>query len=447
MIPHMARAAIRRWPHPRWRWLALLYAAMPGATPADAQAILSYFPSGNAGYDQELGVTVLSRARPLYEPPGIRVGSFVVRPNLDQALLYNSNVNGIVGSGSWGTSTAGSVSANSDWARNSLAASVGFDHNQFFSFPHESYTDWNVGIAGGYTIDQSLLSAAYSHQAYYALGNTLGATRTQTPTLDQIDSAQVGYTFKLSTLSITPTASASAYRYGVSTVLGHQLNQRFLDRNVLAVGVDSRYSLSDEGALLVVMRGASSNFVNRQPGQPSDNSNSFQLLAGLDYQAQGPWRYSLLVGMEVRAFQASQFATRVAPIVEGSVTWTPTGLTTLTGTVSRAIEDPQSAGTNGFIATQAGLVVDHELLPNVFLEARGSGEIVEFLQNGGGQQTQLSAGAGASWLVSRNVRLALNYDYTSQTGGSAAATPLNPATLTTAPFRQSVIALTLHLAL
>ncbi len=40
-------------------------------------------------------------------------------------------------------------------------------------------------------------------------------------------------------------------------------------------------------------------------------------MSGLDYQAESVWRYSLLVGVEVRSFAASQFATRTAPIVAG----------------------------------------------------------------------------------------------------------------------------------
>ena len=414
---------------------------------ARAQNIPVYFPVGNAGYDQELGVTVRSRARPLYELQGINLGGFVLRPNLDQSIFYNSNVNGVIGSGSWGSNTSGEATADSNWVRNRLSASAGFSHNEFFSLPGESYTDWHIGLDAGYTIDDSLLSIAYSHQTTHALGSTLGAIQTETPTLNQTDTANLNYTIRFYDLSLTPSLSVSAYRFGSSTVNGETVSEAFLDRNVVAAGVDARYALSDEGAVLVVARGVNSTFTNPQAGQPSNNSNSLQLLAGLDYQAKGVWRYRLLVGVETRLFQSSNFPTRTAPIVEGSVIWTPTGLTSVTGTVSREIEDPQSAGTNGYIGTQANLLVDHEVLPNVILNIHGGAGSVQYLQSGGGQQTQFTVGGGVAWSLSRYVRLGLGYDFTEQMGASNAGTPGDPATITAAPFQQSVIAIKLHLAL
>ena len=414
---------------------------------ARAQAIQSYFPAGNGGYDQELGVTVQSRSRPLYDPLGVKVGSVIIRPEITQGLDYNSNVNGVSGSGSWTSSTSGSVSAGSDWVRNRLDATVGFNHTQFFSFPTESYTAWNAGIAGGYTFGQDALEAAYSHQTSYSLGTTLGTIQTEMPTLNQTDSATVGYTFTHLALSVIPSVSASAYRFGSSTNLGQSFSEAFLDRNVVAAGVEARYALSDEGAALALLRGVNSTFVNPQAGQPSNNSNSVQFLLGLDYQAKGPWRYRVLVGVENRMFQASEFPARTAPIVEGSVIWSPTGLTTVTGTVSREIEDPESAGSNGFVATQASLSVDHEVLPNVVLNVRGNVESVAYLQNGGGQQTQFTAGVGAFWSLNRNIRLSIGYDYTEQMGSNNASTPGVPSTQTTGAFRQSVAGVALHLAL
>ena len=425
---------------------AILASGAVWSASATAENIPAFFPVGNAGYDQEIGVTVLSRARPLYESQGIAVGSFVVRPDLDQSVFYNSNVNGNAGSGSWGSTTSGQVAADSNWVRDRLSASAGFSHNEFFSLPGGSYTDWHVGIAGGYTIDDSLLNAAYSHQTTYALGSTLGAIRTETPTLNQTDSATLDYTFRFADLSIAPSLSASAYPFGTFTSAGQQISEAFLDRNVVAGDVDARYDLSEEGAIVAVARAVNSTFIHPQAGQPSNNSNSFQLLGGLDYQAKGPWRYRLLVGVETRMFQASQFATRTAPILEGSVIWSLDRATTVTGTVSREIEDPQSAGTNGYIATQGSLRLDHEVLPNVIVNVHGGAAYLQFLQNGG-EQTQYTVGGGANWSLNRNFRLDLGYDFTEQTGSSNTGNPLNPASITTAPFRQSVVALTLHVSL
>ena len=279
----------------------------------------------------------------------------------------------------------------------------------------------------------------------YTLGTSIGAIDSQTPAESQTDSGNLTYTFDVGDLAITPDVNLSAYRFGPANVLGRPLSQSFLDRDVLGGGVNGRYSLSEEGSLLVVLRGVASDYIHPQPGQPSNNSDSFLLLGGVDYQGEGVWRYRLLVGVEVREFQAAQYATRTAPVTEASVIWTPTGLTTLTGILSREIEDPASAGTSGAVFTRASLVADHELMPNVFLQARGSATYVQYLQ--GGEQINYSVGGGVTWLLNRYARLGLNYDFTQQSGSNSSATPLNPSTLTTGAFVQNLVALTLHLGL
>ncbi len=74
-----------------------LAAAIPAAQAqlADRYMLDNYFPSGIPGYGAEPGTTVLSRARPFYEPLGVRVGDFIIRPEVSESLGYNNNVTGL----------------------------------------------------------------------------------------------------------------------------------------------------------------------------------------------------------------------------------------------------------------------------------------------------------------------------------------------------------------
>ena len=409
-----------------------------------AQELGGYFPSGAAGYEQELGVTVQTRLHPDYEPTGIQAGAFVIHPSLDESTFYNSNVNGTPGSGSFGLQTAGEVSATSDWGRNNLDAEVGVDNHQFFSFPGEHYTDWNIGLAGGYTIDENPLTIGYYHDSFHQLGVGLATVESQTPVADQTDSARLGYTFTFSRLTVSPEFSISAYQFGMATVLGEPVNLRFLDHNVFAADVTNRYSLSDEGGLLMLLQGFASRYPNVQVGQPSNDSNSFMLLGGIDYQSKSVWRYRLLFGVEVRTFSAPEFPSHTAPVMEGDVTWQPTGLTTVTGSLSRLIEDPQSADTSGYVLTQGQVAVDHELERNVIVEGRASAGYVQYLQ--GSDQTTASIGGNVQWLINRNFRLSGGISYTRQLGTNASASAANLATITTGSYSQTMILLALHVA-
>jgi len=185
--------------------------------------------------------------------------------------------------------------------------------------------------------------------------------------------------------------------------------------------------MSDVGGLLVVVRGVDNIYTNQQAGVLSNDSKNFLLLGGVDYQAEGVWHYRALAGVEYTTFAAPGFASQTAPIVQASVTWTPTGLVTVTGTLGRAVEAPQSAGTNGFILTNANLVADYEFRRNILLQGRGGFQYAQYFQ-GGSAQTNFTIGGGISWLLNRKLRLSLDYDYTDQSGTTGFSTPANPNT-------------------
>jgi hypothetical protein len=418
-------------------------------SPVWAQTAGSYFPTGTSGYDQNLGVTVLSRSRPEYQEQGIQLGGYTINPDLDQSIFYNSNVNGTAGanSASWGSETTGSVSGQSDWARNSLGTSIGFDNHRFFAIPTDNYTDWNIGLSGGYTIGQGQLIASYAHASSHVLGTTIGTASSESPSLDTTNTGQLSYTFTFGRFEVTPTLDLSNYQYGPVTQNGVSFNQSQYDHDVIAGGVLTRYELTGAAGLLFVARGDDTNYINPTPGQPSNNSTSVQVLAGIDYEAKSVWRYSLLVGIEQRFFAASQYGSDTGPIVSANVVYTPTGVLTLTGDLTRIFENPETGGTDGDALTQGDLVVDYELLRNVLLEGRAGVEYADYLQ--GGTQTSETLGGGITWFLNRHMRLSLNDNFTNQNSPGGTVGTLNSTNVTnlSGAYTQNVLMLTLHLGL
>jgi hypothetical protein len=418
------------------------------AVPAHAQVTAnSYFPTGIYGYDQDLGVTVLTRARPEYEQTGVQLGGFTVRPELDQSIFDNTNVNGTTGgnSGSWGSETAGSVSGASDWSRNSLDANLSFDHDSFFSLPEFDYTNWNAGIGGGYTIAGGQLRANFSHSTYYQIGTQIGLAQSELPTENITNTGEISYDFNLGRVTITPSIDYSAYRFGDITTNGVTTSQTNLNRNVFAAGVLTRYELTGGTGLLLVTRGSSSNYISQTPGQISNDSASGMVLVGLDYQPQNVWRYSLLVGVETRSFSASQYGTYTVPILSGQVIWTPKPVLTVTGDLTRTIEDANTTGNDGYILNEARLVGDYELMRNVLLEGRVDLQYVSYLQ--GGTQANESVGGGVTWLLNRQVNLSLNDDFTNQNAPGTSTSTFTFVGEPSGAYTQNILMLTLRLAL
>ena len=135
-----------------------------------------------------MGVTVLSRSRPLYEEPGVRAGSFLIRPQLTESFGYDSSPNGVSSSpGSWLLNTSSSVAVNSDWSRDSLGADLSVQDYRYLNTPRQDYTNWTTAIGRGYTIGRENLTIAYAHLSLHELPAEVGAVPSDVPVDYQVN--------------------------------------------------------------------------------------------------------------------------------------------------------------------------------------------------------------------------------------------------------------------
>lgn len=386
--------------------------------PAHAQYIDTYLPASVPGFDEARGVSVQSRLRPLYQEQGTQFGAFTVRGGIDERFGYDSNITGTRrGPSSSFLETNPSVSADSNWSRNRLGISASADRLDYLGASRESHTDWNVAIGGGWTILRDTLDVGYSHIHGNEFALDAGAVAFDTPVPYDVDTVRSAYTWEQGRVTLTPNVDFRLYRYGNTEFDNQSVSQRFRDRTVITGGVTTRYLLSDQRSLVLVVQGTGTNYLHSTPGTPSNNSQSVLLLPGIDYQASGPWRYRLLFGAELRTFDAAQYGGRLAPIFEASAIYMPTELTTFTVTLRRDIEDPQTEGTSGYTFTGLGLRIDHELRRNVLLQANGEFRAVNYFQ-GLGSSNAYVFGAGATWLIDNHLTAFATYRFTRQDGSS-----------------------------
>jgi hypothetical protein len=232
---------------------------------------------------------------------------------------------------------------------------------------------------------------------------------------------RAAYAANFGRFTLTPNIELQHFQFDPTQIGTTPVSQAYRDRNVLTVALTGRYALTDQSGALLVLGGSGSNYTEPVAGLPSNNSRTALVLVGLDNNLGTLFRYRLLVGGEVRTFSASVYPTHSAPVAEASVIWTPTGLTTVSADLAQTIEDPSSEGTAGFDFTTASLTVDHEYQRNILLQGRGLVQHAKFLQtaaNQAGSQTAVGAGGGITYLVNRNIQVALNYDYLHQSGAN-----------------------------
>jgi hypothetical protein len=402
---------------------------------ARAQTLAGYFPTGVPGYDTMPGVTVLSRARPEYQPLGIPVDSFVVSPSIEEGIGYDSNVLGGPGSpGSWTVGTHPSVQARSDWSRDAVSGILGLDDTRYLDTPRQSRTDATAAFGGTLAIGRDELTVAAAYLDRHEDRTTLDALPSDTPVAFRLFDARIDYTATLDRMALTPNVEFSNYEYSNTTILGAPASQSYRDRDVLSVGLTARYEIMTSENALLVLRGTQTTYLAPQVGQLSNNSTGVLILAGLSDDRDAVLRYRLLLGWEHRQFAESTYHSHDAPMAEGELIWSPTGMTTVTGTLTRSIEDAAQEGVSGYTYTAAALTIDHEYARNILLQVKGGLQRADFLQ-GGARQMGLLFGLGATWLIDQRLSLSATYDFNDQQGGGPG---------TAGPFDRSLGLLTLR---
>jgi hypothetical protein len=198
--------------------------------------------------------------------------------------------------------------------------------------------------------------------------------------------------------------------------MGMPASQAYRDRVVVQGGVTVRYELAPLRDLLFVTRTIEQDYTRTPPGQTTPNSNSYQMLVGLDYDDDSVWRWRLLVGAEARTFASKSYRPQNTLIAEVGVGWSPSGMTTVNTTLSRETGDAAQEGVSGFTYSVARMTIDHEYLRDLLFRASFGLQKADFFQ--GGHQIGTTAGVGVTWVLNRSARLSFTYDQTDLHGSN-----------------------------
>jgi hypothetical protein len=395
---------------------------------AAADMVSALLSTGVPGYGTAPGVTVASRLRPETEPAGVRAGGFVLRPVLEEAAGYDSAPFGGIAGGSWMLGTRPSLRLDSDWSRHALGAYVAADDRRYLGAPAQSRTDWTLSAGGALDIGRGRLTLSAAHLAQHEDRTQLGALATDRPLAFRLDDARASYALAAGRWTLTPSIQVSSWRYGTATAGGAPLPQAYRDRTLLEGGLTLRYETAPRRDLLLATRVLGQGYAHPQPAQPQRTSTGYQALFGYA-DGDGVLRYRLLAGLESRHFAAAAYRTHTALIGEAELAWNVTGLTTLTATLTRSMEDAAQEGVSGFTWSAAKLAVDHEYRRDLLLHASAAAQRADFLQ-GGGQQSGYAAGVGVTWLMRRSVHVSASYDVSALRGAFPAGYTRHLALLT-----------------
>ncbi|MBW4022461.1 MAG: outer membrane beta-barrel protein [Proteobacteria bacterium] len=399
------------------------------ASKAQAQLVQEYFPGLIPGYQANLSGSVINRIYSLDAPTGVEVGDFVIRPQATESAGYNSSVLGVPGTASPSLSTSAGVKVNSDWSRDAIGASADVSENQFFNTPIANYTSWGAALGGTLTLGNDAASAGYSHRNQYLSAEDLGVIGVVSPVPYSVDDVRVSYYKLFSRFSITPSFEYENFTFGqaqgAETISYSGLNHR------TEIGaLTGEYAISPGNAVVAILRGTAAQF-NPVAGATSNNYSDAAGFLGFDYESGSLLQYRALIGAESRTFTSSNLSTVTTPVFELDAMWEPTEVDTVTGVVSRELNDPASPFASNQTISLARLQLDHQLRDNLFL--RGSlqyGKSVSPANTAGFStlnETQVSFGARLLWKISRHLDASVSYGFSNgqSSGGSSVPLPNN----------------------
>ncbi|MGH8602698.1 MAG: outer membrane beta-barrel protein, partial [Gammaproteobacteria bacterium] len=363
----------------------------------DQQAVVRPRPEG--------GETVTNRERPELDPLGIRAGAFIVRPRLDVREVYNDNIfsddEGEIDD--FITLVRPKLQARSNWRNHQLNLRADANIGRYGSETDENFEDFSVSLDGRLDITRrnTLRLGGGYNQLHEGRGSP-DDVRGIEPTVFSVGSGFLTYAYQGGRASLELDGSADRLEYdNVRTGDGRIINTDERNRTVSAGGLKIGYEFFSGYTGFVKGAFNRREYDSLTAGIDRD-SEGYLVELGTAFDLTGLLFGDLAIGFRSQDFDEPSFATVDGVTGNGTLTWTPTGLTTVTGTVTREIRETIVGRSSSIFSTSGSVLVDHELLRNLLLQARAF-VIDDDFEGIDRSDRYVRAGFGAAYLMNRYI--------------------------------------------
>jgi len=382
--------------------------------------------AASSAFSRQRNVSVRERPRPDYEALGTHLGGFILFPKLTGEVLSDDNIFAQPTGEKSDTifSIRPSLQLQSQWSRHSLQLSADLNRSEYADFKSESSTAYSATAAGQYDVDRfAYLKLEVGHARRIEGRSEIEAAGTSSkPIRYDVDHVTLNGSKQFNRLRLVASADLTTYDYrdAVSNA-GLPIDQDFRDDDISTYSLRADYAISPDTFVFVKATYNQHSFDVGFPTIPVNrDSDGYELTAGADFDLTNLMRGQIEVGYLKQTYDAAQFGSFSGAQVRGKVEYFPTQLTTVTLLASRNVQDSGIAGAAGYLSSAAGLQVDHELLRNVILTARGDYERATY-RGITRKDDRYNVSLGGTYLVNRNIGLSLTYNYLNQSSSGASA--------------------------
>ena len=364
-------------------------------------------------FARDRNISVAERPKPEYAPLPLRVGAFVVSPEVTSSLAYDDNifVSGINRISDAVVDIAPAVSLTSDWTRNQISGFARAAQSLYLAHSGEDTTDYAAGLAGRLDVrrDFGLAGGLDDERDTEPRTSEASPALAIRPVQYDLESVWIEGAKTFDRLRLTGRGSIRDYAYDDAEAAGGtSIYQRDQDRTESGAAGLAEYAYSPELSLLAELTGNQRQYRDAAAGEPLRTSSGYEATIGANFDLSHLARGEIRIGYLDQAYDNRAFRSVGGFALRGKIEYFPSTLTTITATASRGVQDSGIPGVAGFVANEGGGRIDHELLRNLVLSARLAYAENKYLNYARHDEIQTSQ-ASAAYLVNRALSLTLSY--------------------------------------
>lgn len=333
----------------------------------------------NLAFAQEArNVGVAERARPEYDPLGLRFGGFRVNAAVGVGAEYSDNLFADTSGNERDDvffSIRPEVQVNSTWSRHAAYVNVGGAFRQYDSYSTENTNSGYIGAGGRVDITRDTIAGvdAYAAREVEPRNDPDSAFTLENVEYD-VRRLSGYFAHSFSRLTLRVSAGQSTYDFHDA---GPGFDQNLRDRKDTMFGLRGLYEVTPRLSVLgeVISEDREYDIANATP-----DSEGMTYLVGAAFDISNLLRGEVSVGQFERDYTPTVMAPNVGKVsgtaVSGRVQWFATPLTTVTLSAGRDVQE--SGYDRPYVNTAFGARADHELLRNVILTGGISTATLEF---------------------------------------------------------------------
>jgi len=366
---------------------------------------------------QELrrGASILERPKPELDPLGVRAGSFLIFPKVELGTSYDDNVFATENNkeGDFLFQVLPTVTVQSDFSRHALKFSAGADVGRYADQTSENYIDYFFTGGGRFDItgDSFLVGDVSYRKLHEDRGDPDSPTAASEPIEFARTNAELAYQQRFNRVTGRIGVGAENEDYDdVTSITGRTLNQDNRDKWAYSATGQVGYDLYPGYQPFLRFTFTRTEY---DEGIVKPDSDTYEAVVGTTVDLTNLLTGEIFVGYLSRSYDESQFKDFTGLAYGLKLDYAVTQLTSISGNITRGVEEGFGAVPSPRDRTTFQLGVNHELLRNVVLSALAEYQMDDY-QNTSQQEDFYLLQAGATYNLNRNFYLRGTYSYSTR---------------------------------